>query len=103
MESSTLRVLPQELIFQILEFMEPHEYSGFSCTCQCALSLVNRKLDTPENRGLDPQEFHMSRTAAFVARYRVWIEQFVSLNGTNSACWSSAEIEAALIEDDPYL
>jgi hypothetical protein len=103
MESSPLRVLPQELIFQVLEFMEPHEYSGFSCTCQRALSLVNRKLDTPENRRLDLREFNRSCTAAFVARHRAWIEQLLRENGTTSGCCSSAEIEANLIEDDLYL
>ena len=40
-----LDILPPELIFSILDRMEPHEYSGFSCTCREAVTLVNRKLD----------------------------------------------------------
>jgi hypothetical protein len=44
----TLGTLPPELIYQILDFMHPHEYSGLPCTCRCALSLVNRKLKVRE-------------------------------------------------------
>jgi hypothetical protein len=50
MDSSPLFSLPPELIFQILDFMEPHEYSGFSCTCRHAVTLVNRKLDNPKDK-----------------------------------------------------
>jgi hypothetical protein len=28
--------------------MEPHEYSGLSCTCRRALALTNQMLDNPE-------------------------------------------------------
>jgi hypothetical protein len=44
----TLETLPPELIFHILDFMLPHEFSGLPCTCRCALSLVNRKLKVRE-------------------------------------------------------
>jgi len=52
MVSSSLGLgsLPPELIFRILDFMEPHEYSGFSCTCRHAVTLVNRKLDNPKDK-----------------------------------------------------
>jgi hypothetical protein len=43
-----LGCLPTELIFRILDCMDPREYSGLSCTCQRALALTNQKLDTPE-------------------------------------------------------
>jgi hypothetical protein len=43
-----LGCLPTEIIFRILDFLEPQEYSGLSCTCQRALALTNQKLDTPE-------------------------------------------------------
>jgi hypothetical protein len=42
--------LPIELFFRILDFLEPHEYSGLSCTCRYAVTLVNRKLDSPEEQ-----------------------------------------------------
>jgi hypothetical protein len=48
MESSPLGALPPKLIFRILDFMEPHEYSGLSCTCRRALALTNQMLDIPE-------------------------------------------------------
>jgi hypothetical protein len=44
----TLEILPPELIFRILDFMHPHEYSSFPCTCRRDLSLVNRKLQVAE-------------------------------------------------------
>jgi hypothetical protein len=50
MDSSPLFSLPPELIFQILDLMEPHEYAGFSCTCRHAVTLVNRKLDNPKDK-----------------------------------------------------
>jgi hypothetical protein len=43
-----LGILPTELIFRILNFMHPHRYSGFPCTCKRALALVNRKLGVGE-------------------------------------------------------
>jgi hypothetical protein len=42
--------LPIELFFRILDFLEPHEYSGLSCTCRYAVTLVNRKLDNPKEQ-----------------------------------------------------
>jgi hypothetical protein len=48
MESSPLATLPPKLIFRILDFMEPHEYSGLSCTCRRALALTNQMLHNPE-------------------------------------------------------
>lgn len=45
MESSPLKLLPPELMFQVLDLMYPHEYSAFPCTCQRALFLVNEKLE----------------------------------------------------------
>jgi hypothetical protein len=50
MDLSPLFSLPPELIFQILDLMEPHEYAGFSCTCRHAVTLVNRKLDNPKDK-----------------------------------------------------
>jgi hypothetical protein len=43
-----LKIFPLEIMFLILDFMTPDEYSGFTCTCRDALSLVNQKLDTSE-------------------------------------------------------
>jgi hypothetical protein len=52
MESSNplgaLGTLPTELLFRVLDFMHPHQYSGFPCTCTRALLLVNRKLEVAE-------------------------------------------------------
>lgn len=66
MDSSPLGALPPELVFLILDFMQPHEYSGLPCTCQGMLSIVNRKLDTPRSREFASRNLYVSRTAAFV-------------------------------------
>jgi hypothetical protein len=66
MDSSPLWTLPPELIFRILDFLHPGDYSGFSCTCKRALSLVNQALDVPQYRSLTKLENRRSRTAAFV-------------------------------------
>jgi hypothetical protein len=76
--------IPTELIFQILDFLKPHEYSGFSCTCQEAVAIVNRKLDNAKDQeelwfGLDLNSsqalysripYWKSRTARFVDKER---------------------------------
>jgi hypothetical protein len=43
-KTSRLGSLPPKLIFRILDFMKPHEYSGFSCACRETETLINRKL-----------------------------------------------------------
>jgi hypothetical protein len=77
-----LDILPPEVIFRILDCMEPHEYSGFSCTCREAVTLVNRKLDNVRDQeelwfGLDLNSSQAlyaqiphwkSRTARYVAK-----------------------------------
>jgi hypothetical protein len=74
MDSSPLGTLPPELIFRILDLMIPFQYSGFSCVCQRALSLVNQNFDTPGHRKLTSLEFRKSRTAAFVAIQRTLLD-----------------------------
>jgi hypothetical protein len=54
--------------------MIPFRYSGFSCVCRRALSLVNQKLDTPKHRRLTSLKFRKSRTAAFVAIQRMFLD-----------------------------
>jgi hypothetical protein len=66
MDSSPLGVLPPELIYHVLDFVQPHEYSGLPCTCQGMLLIVNRKLDTPQSRDFASRNPYVSRTAAFV-------------------------------------
>jgi hypothetical protein len=45
-----LDILLLELIFRILDFMEPHKDSGFSCTSRHAVTIVNEKLDNPKDK-----------------------------------------------------
>jgi len=94
MESSPLRSLPTELIFWVLNFMEPHEYSGFPCTCREAAALVNRKLDNAKDQKeiylgfgslLDDNEAlraqllpWKSRTARYVDKEREWFQLAVA-------------------------
>lgn len=80
MDSSPLSPLPLELLFYILSFLEPHEYSGLPCTCRHALSLVNKTLDTADTRyPISPKhETYESRTAIYVKLHRKWLEQLAS-------------------------
>lgn len=73
MESSPLGTIPPELIFPILDFMEPHEFSGLSCTCQRALWLVNQYLKPYEFGGPKILGDSKSRTAYFVRENRGWL------------------------------
>lgn len=84
MDSSPLATLPLELIFRILDFLEPHKYSGFSCTCRHAVTIVNRKLDNAADQeelwsGMDLNDSQAlysqlsswkSRTARYVHKER---------------------------------
>lgn len=99
MESNILEILPTELIFRIFDFMSPREMSGFSCACQCALSLVNQKLDAPEGRQVFPFESYISCTGAFVGR--ATLERLLVKNGTTSCCWASGVLYDD--ENDPDL
>lgn len=80
MDSSPFSTLPLELLFYILSFLEPHEYSGLPCTCQHALSFVNKKLDTAETRHSNafPIGTYKSRTAIYVKLHRKWLEELAS-------------------------
>jgi hypothetical protein len=69
-ESSSLgalEILPVELIFRILDFMDPRQYSGLPCTCQRALLIVNRKLEF-EEACYTTLSFWKSATAPYVNR-----------------------------------
>lgn len=64
--------------------------SGFSCTCQRALSLVNQKLDTPDGRERYPLDSYTSWKGAFNKAGRASYEELLAQNGTSSGCWTSA-------------
>lgn len=89
MESSLLGTLPSELILCILNFLSPLEMSGFSCTCQRALSLANQKLDTPDGREHYPLGSYTRWTGALISAGRVGYDELLANNGTSSACWAS--------------
>jgi hypothetical protein len=106
MESSLLGILPPELIFRILDFLDPLEYTGFPCTCQYALALVNKMLDTPEGRGFTAiDKNRKSRTAAFVEAKRLSLDGSFAMmknwQGGPSDC--SARCYHDESEDDAYL
>jgi hypothetical protein len=85
-ESALLGTLPPELIFRILDFMNPYDMAGFSCACRRTLLLFNRKLDT-EGRELDPLRTYISRTSAFNEFRRTNLERLLAENGTTSGCF----------------
>jgi hypothetical protein len=66
MDSSQLFGLPTELIFRILDFIEPDEYSGLSCTCQRALALTNQKLYLEGIYTAEYLDMHKSYTGIYV-------------------------------------
>ena len=86
-ESSLLATLPPELIFLILDFMDPHEMAGLSCACRRTLLIVNQKLDA-EGRQLDPLDLYISRTGAFNEFRRANLERLLAENGTTSGCYN---------------
>jgi hypothetical protein len=75
--SSPLAALPPELLYRILDFMDPCEDSGLSCACQSMLSIANQKLSTPENHRIGPPGSYISRTAAFVQLRKAELELLV--------------------------
>jgi hypothetical protein len=88
MESSPLRILPSELISEVLDFIRPHELSGLSCTCQRALWLVNLYLDTYKFGGYQILFLGIrSRTAYFVKENRAWLSgAHAAYQETESGC-----------------
>jgi hypothetical protein len=106
MESSPLGTLPPELIFRILDFLNPLEYTGFPCTCQHALSLVNHMLDTPENHNFTAlDEDRRSWTAAFVQAKRLSLDGSFAMmeNWQEGLSDCSARCYHDESEDDAYL
>jgi len=86
MSPTHLFSLPPELIFLILDYMHPCEYSGFTCTCQRALSLINQKLDTAEHVHYETFFYGIgerkSRTAAYIKVHRLYLQwQFPEAEG----------------------
>lgn len=70
--SSPLAALPPELLYHILDFMAPNEYSGFSCTGQGMLSIANQKLTTPNDHHFTVIREYWSCTGAYIAeRHRM--------------------------------
>lgn len=86
MKSALLETLPPELIFGILDFINPYDMAGFSSACRSTLLLVDQKLDT-EGRELDPLGTYISRTGAFNEFRRVNLERLLAENGTTSGCF----------------
>jgi hypothetical protein len=106
MESSPLGTLPPELIFRIFDFLKPLEYTGFPCTCQHALSLVDYMLDTPEDHNFTAlHEDRKSRTAAFVEAKRLSLDGSFAILENWQECPSNclARCYHDENEDDAYL
>jgi hypothetical protein len=72
MDSSPLATLPVELIFRILDFLSPTEYTGFSCTCRHAVTLVNSKLDNAEDDFFFWFGLSLSDSQALFAQFPSW-------------------------------
>ena len=100
MDSSPLLMLPTELLFQILDFMSPAEYSGFSCTCRRALTVINEKLDTQEHRHRGSLSSYLSRTAGYV-EYRRFMSNIRMPPASGADEWIVCY--GATLEDDPDL
>lgn len=73
-------ILPTEIIYNILDNMFPHEYSGFSCASRQALAVNNAKLQ-PELSGA-------------YAGYATIRTHYVSITGRFAYVFRPREIEA---------
>lgn len=120
MDSSLLATLPIELIFRILDLLEPREYSGFSCTCRHAVTLVNKKLDNPKDQQELWSGFYLladrrplqqllppwkSRTARYVdkEKKRIWQLRILEWEHARATESPTANIPWPIEEDDPDL
>jgi hypothetical protein len=115
MDSNPVATLPIELIFRILDLLEPREYSGFSCTCRYAVTLVNRKLDNLKDRDELWSGFYLisdyrplhellppwkSRTARYVDKERSRIYQLRALEWEYAVKTSSPGMNYGIPNDD---
>ena len=89
--ANIFHVLPPEIIYKILDDMWPDEYSGFSCTCRCALGLANAKFKNTPDDVSGNRDSTMSLTGAFVRGFREYKERWQSSGG----CYT--------VDDDPDL
>jgi hypothetical protein len=83
-----LKILSLEILFLVLDFMDPDEYSGFTRTCRHALSLVNQKLVTSEPCYLYGLMPWTSRTGDYIRIQRRTRERYSE--ETRSECWPAA-------------
>ncbi|KAG9670323.1 hypothetical protein KCU99_g8587, partial [Aureobasidium melanogenum] len=66
-----LNTLPYELVYKILGFLQPKEYTGLTCTCRLALHLTNTQVEI-ERRGLGRKyKMFVSYTGIYTALQEV--------------------------------
>jgi hypothetical protein len=96
LDPSPLRILPPELIFRVLDsIMYPHEYSGFPCTCQRALSLAGQKLKISEYYLYHPRI--LEECYSFICRhaeqYRCTVELQASVERRLRLLWCGCRLQ----------
>lgn len=95
-------ILPTELIYYILDFLNPDDYTGLSCTCTRALALVNTNLQRNSDYVGERANVFLSLTGYSIElrREKQWMDIVLS-----SCCLT--EFDGAPMplpdEDDPYL
>ncbi|KAG9520393.1 hypothetical protein KCU93_g7713, partial [Aureobasidium melanogenum] len=69
--SKLFTTLPYELVYKILGFMQPKEYTGLTCTCRLAFHLTNTQVET-ERPGLGREyKMFVSYTGIYTALQEV--------------------------------
>ncbi|KAG9512635.1 hypothetical protein KCV07_g9312, partial [Aureobasidium melanogenum] len=69
--SKLFTTLAYELVYKILGFMQPKEYTGLTCTCRLALDLTNTQVEI-ERRGLGRKyKMFVSYTGIYTALQEV--------------------------------
>jgi hypothetical protein len=71
-----LDVLPAEIIYRILDFLEPRDMRGLPSTCRRSLKLVNAKLKAEYHwLGEDDEVTTISMTARIMRLLRQWAKE----------------------------
>jgi hypothetical protein len=70
-------ILPPELIFHILDFMCVNEYSGFPCTCRCAIEAVNANICANSHSLRLDDGPERSLSGKLLRELRKWDNEFV--------------------------
>jgi hypothetical protein len=79
--------LPTEIILRILNFMWPHDFSGFTCTCRRALELVNSKWASDDHDCSQYRDSTVSLTGAWLHSIREHQKEYEAEINNTAVCY----------------